>query len=252
MTPNRSSNAVTQVAEGIYLLERAHVNCYLIVSDDAIVLVDGGLPRTWPLLTAALASIGATPADIDAVLLTHAHFDHVGMCDRLFHEHHVFSRVHEGDVALAKHPYRYAHERARLSYPLRHPASIPVLAGMAAAGALGVKGIDARGDVVPGEKLPGGLVAVFSPGHTYGHCGFYLESKGVLFGGDALVTLDPYTGRGGPQIVAGAATANSPAALAGLDAYVETGARLLLPGHGDPYEGGLRAAVDAALATGAH
>jgi len=89
----------------------------------------------WPLLVSALESIGSTPRDIDAIVLTHGHFDHVGMCRRL-HEHHVLSHVHERDRVLVKHPYQYAHEAPRAPYPFRYPAAIPILARMIAAGAI--------------------------------------------------------------------------------------------------------------------
>ena len=249
----RRLTGMQRVADGVHLLELAAVNCYLVVTDDGIVLVDAGLPRTWPGLVSALRSFGATPDDIDAIVLTHGHFDHVGMCDRLSREHHIATHVHERDRRLARHPYRYAHEAARAPYPFRHPRAIPILARMVAAGAVGIKGVDARADIEPGVPLdvPGGLVPVFSPGHTAGHCGFLMESRGILFTGDAIVTLDPYTGHSGPRIVARAATANSAAALAGLDAFAATDAALLLPGHGDPYEGTARTAVAVARATGA-
>jgi glyoxylase-like metal-dependent hydrolase (beta-lactamase superfamily II) len=238
------------VADGVYLLERAHVNCYLVVSDEAIVLIDAGLPRTWPLLTTVLASIGATPGDIDAVLLTHGHFDHVGMCDRLSNEHRLPIHVHDADRELVRHPYRYAHERARWAYPFAYPRSIPILAGMVAAGAVGIKGVHAGGDVRAGQVLPGGLVTVPSPGHTPGHCGFFLEKQGVLFAGDAIVTLDPYTGETGPRIVAGAATGDSASALDGLGAFVDTGAGLVLTGHGAPFRDSIDLAVRAARTAG--
>jgi glyoxylase-like metal-dependent hydrolase (beta-lactamase superfamily II) len=247
-----ATNAPREVAPGVYLLERAHVNCYLIALEGSLVLVDAGLPRTWPLLHAALRMIGARPADIDAVVLTHGHFDHVGMCERLVTEYHRPVRVHEADRALVRHPYRYAHENIRWGYPFRYPRSIPVLAGMVGAGAIGIKGVEARGDVMPGREIVPGLLAVASPGHTAGHCGFLLEKEGVLFSGDALVTLDPYTGATGPQIVAGAATADSAQALAGLDAFAATGARRLLPGHGAPLDGDVGVAVRAARGRGSH
>jgi len=240
------------VAEGVYLLERASVNCYLVVADDGIVLIDGGLPRTWPGLMSALRSFGATPDDIDAVVLTHGHFDHVGMCDRLAREHRVSIHIHARDQALARHPYRYPHEASRLLYPVRYPRSIPIQARMLAAGAIGIKGVEARADVEPGTALPvpGHLVPMWSPGHTSGHCGFHLRSRGILFSGDALVTLDPYTGRTGPRVVARAATADSAKALSVLDVYAATDADLVLPGHGAPYDGGIREAVAAARAAG--
>jgi len=249
---SRRQPPVALVAKGVYRLEKAHVNCYLIVDDDGIVLVDGGLPATWRVLCSALAEVGATPDDIRAVALTHAHFDHVGMCDRLSWEHRVPTHVHEKDKALARHPYRYLHESPRVRYPLRYPKAAPVLARMTGAGALWVKGVKARADVVPGVPLdlPGGLTPVFSPGHTAGHCGFLMEGRGILFSGDALVTLDPYTGRTGPRIVAGAATADSAEALASLDALADTDAAVVLPGHGDPFSGGIRLAAAQARAAG--
>src|SRR3546814_16941739 len=68
------------------------------------------------------------------------------MCDRLMHDHHVPMHIHEKDAPPARHPYRYAHERPRLPYPLRHTAAIPVLARMVAADALGVNGVTVPGD----------------------------------------------------------------------------------------------------------
>jgi glyoxylase-like metal-dependent hydrolase (beta-lactamase superfamily II) len=123
---------------------------------------------------------------------------------------------------------------------------------MATAGALSVRGVEARGTLVPGEPLdvPGRLVPVYSPGHTYGHCGFTLPGSGILFSGDALVTLDPYTGETGPRIVAKAATADSETALASLGALEATGAQTVLPGHGEPWQGGIASAAAAARGVG--
>lgn len=73
-----------------------------------------------------------------------------------------------------------------------------------------------------------------------------------MLSGDALVTLDPYTGGKGPQIVAGAATADSPMALASLAAPADTGARSTLPGHGEPWTDGVATAVELAVRTGPH
>jgi glyoxylase-like metal-dependent hydrolase (beta-lactamase superfamily II) len=73
----------------------------------------------------------------------------------------------------------------------------------------------------------------------------------MVIAGDALVTLNPYTGRRGPQIVAGAATVDSRRALDSLDELAKTEARTVLVGHGDPWTGGAEQAVAAARAAGA-
>jgi glyoxylase-like metal-dependent hydrolase (beta-lactamase superfamily II) len=239
--------SVTSVAEGVVRIHRAGLNCYLITGD-GLTLIDTGLPGMWSQLLEALATVGATPEDLDAVVLTHGHFDHVGMSDRLHREHGRRSRIHRADVPIARHPYRYDHQLARWPYPFKHPGGVPILLGMTAAGALTVKGTDAQGDVQPGVAMdvPGGPIPVASPGHTHGHCGFFLPDRGILFSGDALVTLDPYTGRRGPRMVARAATADVESNILSLDRLADTGARVVLPGHGEPYPAGIRGAVQQA------
>lgn len=242
----------TRVADGVYRLSRAQTNCYLIVSEDGMTLVDAGLPSSWRPLVDLLGTLGATPNDIDALLLTHGHFDHVGMAARLHERHRVPALVHERDRFLAKHPYRYRHEAARPPYLVRYPRALPVLLGMGARGAFWVKGVDAAPSLTHGHivDVPGTPTALWTPGHTDGHCGFYFAEADVLISGDAIVTLDPYTGRTGPRIVANAATADSATALDSLDVFTATGAGTMLPGHGEPWRQGIDAAVQSARRVG--
>jgi glyoxylase-like metal-dependent hydrolase (beta-lactamase superfamily II) len=204
-------------------------------------------------LDALLSHLGATRADIDTVVLTHGHFDHVGMA-RMLRDAGAGVLVHPRDTSLARHPYTYRPAAPRLGYVLTHPRGLPVIARMAGAGALGVKGVEAQPRVIDRHPVdaPGRPVAIWTPGHTDGHCAFFVEDPGVLLTGDALVTLDPYTGEEGPQIVARAATADTAEALRSLDRLSDTDAALVLPGHGRPSEHGIRSAVARARARGAH
>lgn len=241
------------VASGVHRLEHAHVNCYLIEEGRSLTLVDAGLPGSYPFILAAIEAIGHRVEDVEALLLTHAHFDHIGAARRLQQQIGCPVHVHPDDAYIARHPYRYAHERSRLLYPLKYPRAIPVLAGMAAAGALWVRGIQ---HALPYQgagvlDVPGRPLLIETPGHTFGHCALHLPDAGAVITGDALVTLDPYTGAIGPRIVAGAATADSALALESLDRLEETDAITVLPGHGSPYRSGIRQAVREAAASGA-
>jgi hydroxyacylglutathione hydrolase len=51
---------------------------YLLRGTKRNVLIDAGLPYDFPYLKAHLESIGLAPEQIDMVLLTHEHMDHVG------------------------------------------------------------------------------------------------------------------------------------------------------------------------------
>jgi len=238
---------------GFFRLTVATTNCYLVKAPDGVTLVDGGLPATGRVLDELLRHLGLTRRDIDAVLLTHGHFDHVGLAHGLRSDG-VPVHVHPGDRRLARHPYSYRPAVARVPYLFGHPGGLPFIGRMAMAGALAVRGVDAHLAIHDGETVdvPGRPTALHTPGHTDGHCAFFFPSQDVLVSGDALVTLDPYTGIGGPQIVADAATADAAASIRSLDVLERTEAAVVLPGHGAPWTRGIAAAVQRARIVGRH
>lgn len=251
-TEDRGPALIRRVAPGIHRLAHAHTNAYLVEDGDGLTVVDALLPGTWRVLERALDAIGCRPAQIRALVLTHAHFDHLGLARRMQTEWAVPIWAHPYEGYIARHPYQYAHENPRSFYPIRHPRAIPILSSMTRAGALNVRGVDGLNWFSAGDTLdvPGRPVVVFSPGHTFGHCALHFPDRDTLITGDALVTLDPYTGETGPRIVAGAATADSREAMESLGVLAATGARLVLPGHGAPWKVGIEDAVELARAAG--
>lgn len=236
------------LAPGVHGVEHAYTNCYVVADETGVTLVDACFPSTFSAVTLLLGRIGRARTDIRALILTHGHFDHVGFARRLRQQLGVPVWVHEADRRLAAHPYRYRPQRNRALFPLGHPRSLPLLATMVAAGALTVRGVEADhtfddGDVLP---VPGQPRVVHTPGHTSGQVAFVLADRATVLSGDGLVTLDPYTGRRGPRLVAPAATADVAQATASLDRLRGLPADLVLPGHGDPWTGGIDAAVEAA------
>lgn len=240
------------IVPGVHRLQHAYVNCYLVEDASGVTIVDAAHPSTWPMLLRALRAIGRPPADVKALVLTHAHFDHLGFARQAQEEWGIPVLAHPEEEHLARHPYRYAHENPRLLYPLRHPAGVRPLLGMLAAGAWHVKGVEQLEYFGPGDELdvPGHPTVVHSPGHTLGHCALFLPGSSSLLSGDALVTFDPYTGGSGPQIVSGAATADSAEALISLRTLAATGARTVLPGHGSAWVEGVQRAAELAYEAG--
>lgn len=239
--------------EGIHRVEDAFVNWYIVEDSGRLTVVDTGHPSSWKSLHGALRTLKKTTADIDAVVLTHAHFDHMGFAERARRELGLTAWAHELEVPVTRSPWSYDHERSRVPYFVRYPRFVAIFAAMGAAGALWVKGTE-RVETYGSEgqlDVPGKPRIVFTPGHTHGHCALHFPDRGAVIAGDAIVTMNPYTGHAGPQIVAGAATADSTQALASLDALAATSAQSVLTGHGPVWREGVGAAVERARAAGA-
>jgi glyoxylase-like metal-dependent hydrolase (beta-lactamase superfamily II) len=235
------------VAPGVHRVEDAFTNAYLVEDGDGVTVVDALMPRSFGKLVAALGELGRAPADVGALVVTHAHADHVGCAERIRREWNVPVWLHERDRSLSRHPLRYEKEHS----PLRHrsPYTLRVALALGRAGALMTKGITEVRAFSKEEELdvPGRLRPVFTPGHTHGHTAFHLPDRGVVIAGDALCTRDPYNGgRRGAFILSGAATADSAMAMASLQRIADTGADTVVVGHGEPWTRGAQAAVDEA------
>ena len=67
-----------QVAEGVYRLGTRWVNWYLVRDGEHITVIDTGLPQYVDQLAPALARLGCRLGDVDAIRLTHRHYDVLG------------------------------------------------------------------------------------------------------------------------------------------------------------------------------
>ncbi|MDQ3935315.1 MAG: MBL fold metallo-hydrolase [Actinomycetota bacterium] len=224
------------VAEGVHMVRDSYVNWYVVEEDGRLTIVDAGTPAGWGLLEKEVRRLGRSLGDIEALVITHAHFDHVGFAERARRELGVPVWLHENDVPLSRHPAFYRSEELPLKY-FRNPSYAKVVASFARSRAFfarplkEVRTYDGDGPL----DVPGRPHVVHTPGHTMGHVALHFPERDLVIAGDAICTWDPYSGKTGPRLVARAATHDSAQARRSFDRIMEIGAGVVAVGHGDPF-----------------
>jgi glyoxylase-like metal-dependent hydrolase (beta-lactamase superfamily II) len=231
---------MTTVAPRIARLGTPIVNWYLVEHDGRLTAVDSGLPGYRRTLEADLREHGHGLGDIDAVVLTHADGDHVGMAAAM---HHAGARVliHRDDAARLRKPGPKSGDGAPVHLlPLMwRPAFWRFMGHMMRAGGAKPTPIEdpelfADGDVL---DVPGTPRAIHTPGHTDGHCVLLFERHGALFVGDELCTWNPLSGRRGPELMPKPFDVSATQCVESLARLEPLEATTILPGHGDPWTG---------------
>jgi glyoxylase-like metal-dependent hydrolase (beta-lactamase superfamily II) len=231
-----------KIAPGIHRLGDGRVNAYLLDDGGEVTIIDAGAPAYYGHLPAELAAMGRTLDDVRAVVLTHAHSDHIGFAERIRRERGVGVRVHHDDAALARGEVKTTGQQ---SGPMKVGAILSFLWLGLRTGLLRVTPIKEVIEFGDGATLdvPGSPHVIALPGHSPGSAALHVPSLDALFIGDGLATLAVTTGTTGPQI---APYSSDPAeALASLSRLEGVEAGWLLPGHGQPWTTGVGAAVDA-------
>ena len=241
-----------EVADRVYRLGAELVNWYLIEEGGRFTVVDAGLPKQFDQLPTALATLGASLGDVEAVVLTHAHADHLGSSAQIQEDAGAAVHVHESDAALARGEAKRQTERGPLK-DFAHPFAWKMAwwfitnGGLQPAPPVAELSTFADGEVL---GLPGGPRVIHTPGHTSGSSSLHLADRGVVCCGDALATVNLATGATGPRIMPGSFNEDSAQCLASLSALEGVAADLLLPGHGEPWPGSITDAVKAARQVG--
>jgi glyoxylase-like metal-dependent hydrolase (beta-lactamase superfamily II) len=217
------------------------VNSYLVSDADGVTVIDAGLPGYYGKdLPAELAAMGRTLDDVKGVVLTHGDTDHVGFAERLRREHGVPVYVHRADV-----------ERARMEVKKPNsgwgPIKIgPLLGFLWFSGRRGGMRVPPVTELVSFDDgatldLPGAPRVIPLPGHTPGSVAIHVPTVDAVFVGDAMTTRSVLTGVVGPQPAP--FTLDPAGAMSSLPRIEATGARWVLPGHGDAWDGGSAEAV---------
>jgi glyoxylase-like metal-dependent hydrolase (beta-lactamase superfamily II) len=228
-----------RIAPGIHRIGEGLVNSYLLEESREITIVDAGAPGYWNDLPDELAAMGRTFADVRALVLTHAHIDHVGFAERLRREKRVPVSVHELDAKIARGEAKPQNQKM-LGIGF---AALRFLRFALAKGMLRATPILEVATFGDGATLdvPGALRVIHVPGHSEGSAALHLPARGMLFVGDAFATLNVMSGKTGPQLAPFGS--DLPRARESLKRLEAIDADVVLPGHGQPWTGGVAEAV---------
>jgi metallo-beta-lactamase class B len=67
-----------RIAGNLHYVGTSELGAYLITTPEGHVLIDGGFDETAPLILASIRTLGFRPEDLEVLLTTQAHMDHVG------------------------------------------------------------------------------------------------------------------------------------------------------------------------------
>lgn len=211
------------------------VNVYLFRSQAGLCLIDAGTPfATLGAVEKALRGWGHSWADVAHILITHAHFDHVGALAKI--------------QAKAPQARTYAHANEG-----------PIIRGekaMEVAARSGLRGADWLSSFMLAKQLPPAKVdqelregdtpvpeleAVELFGHSRGQVGYWWREAGALMGGDVLMNS--------PRLTAPlrAASPDWPAAKRSIEKVQGMNLEALHLGHGPSLKPPGAAALQAVL-----
>ncbi len=147
------------------------------------VLIDAGLPGTHGVIERAVRDRFGADAKPSAIVLTHGHFDHVGMLETL-------AAVWE--VPIYAHPHELPYLNGTSSYPPPDPhvggGLMSRLSPLFPRSPVDVRrwlhALPEDGSVpfMPGWRW------IHTPGHSVGHVSFWREADRGMIAGDAFIT----------------------------------------------------------------
>jgi len=173
-----------------------HVSTYALLENGDVSLFDtgGNFPGTFKTFETLLKGIGRSPRDVRRIFITHFHADHCGIAGLIKEASGGRIFMSETDFATIR---SFEQEEIRLQRITAFCAeqglddkTVAMLAGLFKA----FKGItcpfQADAFLRDGEAFAIGgrtIRVLATPGHTRGHCSFFIPEEGILIAGDNIL-----------------------------------------------------------------
>jgi metallo-beta-lactamase class B len=161
----------------VFYVGTASVSCHLFASDAGHILIDTGFPKDAATILTNIGGLGFKPRDVEYILLSHAHIDHIGSAARLAREIGATMCIGERDKAAAEQ-------------------GSTTLLELAGTETFRIDRVIREGDVI---RLGETAIRIHeTPGHTPGCCSFGFDVTeagrtypGFLFGGPGTAVFEP-------------------------------------------------------------
>jgi len=167
---NNDVCSLIQAAEDVYQIrfKNRAANAYLVRGSKRTIMIDVGLSSNYPHLLDCLQHLGVKPSDIDMVVLSHEHLDHIGAA------YHFSGKTIIAAHRLAANKIMLRDDFSMLRKMFNEP-SVP---------------IDIDIWLEEGNLIDLGnfrLTVMYTPGHTSACISLFDQDKGLLFAADTLM-----------------------------------------------------------------
>lgn len=208
------------VDDGIWLVDQLQAsNVYIVATGGGAVIVDTGVRGSTPAILKTLHHAGWTSQQVRAIVITHAHIDHIGSLPELQQATGAPICASPGEAAAIE-----GHR------PIPHPPGMHGLFFLAMSSALRPQPVAVQHLLHPGAAIPHlpDWRVIGTPGHTPDHVSFYHPEREFLLAGDAVVKMGGL--RRSPWIF----TSHMPTARASVALLAGLRLRSGAWGHGQP------------------
>jgi glyoxylase-like metal-dependent hydrolase (beta-lactamase superfamily II) len=196
-----------KIAEGIEMLRLPAImmagadtiNPTLIWDENAMMLIDTGLPGQLPALCRAINEAGLDLEQLTHIVMTHHDIDHIGNLAALLKmlPHQVMVMCHELEKPYIQGDFPPIKIAARTTSPMEQK-QLAHLTDKQRQAVLDVFSnfsrytVPVNATLADGERLPilGGITVIHTPGHTPGHLCLYHPSSQTLIAGDTFFVED--------------------------------------------------------------
>lgn len=174
-----------------------YVLVYAFELTDGVALVDTGwdTAEAWEALKDGIAKVGATLADVQAVLITHIHPDHYGLAGRVREASGAWIGLHPAEAALLSDRYGDVDKLLSSMHELMADCGTPEEElGSLASASMSVRSLVRQVEpdrlIEDRERVPvrgWDLRAMWTPGHSPGHLCFFETRERLLLTGDCVL-----------------------------------------------------------------